>query len=53
MPLKGWGISVSSLSSDCAIWEYRPGTAAPCVIVGSAAAGGSHFLIICSNSFSY
>ena len=47
-PLKGGGISASSLSTECAIWEYNPGTVAPVVTMGIAGVGGSHFHIICS-----
>ena len=53
VPLKGWGISVSSLSFEWAICEYKPGTAVPLANVDNAAAGGSHFLIICSNSLAF
>ena len=49
-PLKGWGISISSLSSEWAICEYKPGTAVPLAKVGNVAVGGSHFLIISSDS---
>ena len=49
--LKGWGIPDSSLSPEWAICKYKLGTAVPLANVGNAAAGGSHFLIICSNSF--
>ena len=31
--------------------EYKPGIAVPFVRLESAAAGGSHLLIMCSNSF--
>ena len=44
-------MSVSSLSSEWAMCEYRLGIAVPLVKLGNAAAGGSHFLIMCSNSF--
>ena len=44
--LKGWGMSISSLSFEWAICEYKLGTAVPLANVGNAAAGGSHFLII-------
>ena len=43
----------SSLSSDWAMWEYRLGMAVPCIKVGNAAVGGSHFLMICSVSFAF
>ena len=33
--------------------EYKPGTAVPFVRLGSAAANGSHFLIMCSNSLAF
>ena len=33
--------------------RVKLGTAAPCVKVGNAAAGGSHFLIMCCNSFAF
>ena len=52
-PLKGWGMSVSSLSFEWAICEYKPGTMVPLAKVGNAATGGSHFLIICSSSFTF
>ena len=50
-PLKGGGISASSLLTECAIWEYNPGTVAPVVIMGIAGVGGSHFHILCSRDF--
>ena len=33
--------------------EYKLGPAVPLVKLGSVAAGGSHFLIMCSNSFTF
>ena len=52
-PLKGCSISASSLSFECAICEYKLGTVVPLANVGNAAAGGSHFLIICFNSLAF
>ena len=46
-------MSISSLSFEWAICEYKPGTVMPLANVGNAAASGSHFLIICSNSLAF
>ena len=50
-PLNGGGISASSLSTECTICEYRPGTVAPVATKGSAGVGGLHLHIICSSNF--
>ena len=51
MPLNGWGILPSSLSTECAICKYNHGTVAPVAIIGIAGVGGSHFHIMCSRDF--
>ena len=53
MPLNGWGISPSSLSTECAIYEYNPSTVAPVAINGIVGVGRSHFCIMCLRDFAF